>query len=236
MLGYEGKGIKHKEINEDLISTPASVEKKEKILVAAEKLFGDLGFEGVSTRLLAKEAGVNMAMLAYYFGSKEKLFKYMIQRRAEDGRARILELINTDQSHKEKINQVIDFYVDRLFDSGPMHALFLREISLLQRSTVSSVICQSLTDNLLYISQIIKDGQQAGEFRKVDMEFTVVSMIGTISYVVNSPAMARMIFNIKDDEALYKNETFRKRTKTHLKDMIHTHLESGPLKSEQSVA
>ncbi|MCC6489892.1 MAG: TetR/AcrR family transcriptional regulator [Candidatus Hydrogenedentes bacterium] len=51
------------------------------ILDAAEALFGARGCDGVSTRVIAEAAGVNIAMLSYYFGSKEGLFKAMLQRR-----------------------------------------------------------------------------------------------------------------------------------------------------------
>lgn len=234
----DGREISHGQLNEDLINTPASVEKKDKILAAAEKLFGDLGFEAVSTRLLAKEAGVNMAMLAYYFGSKEKLFNSMIQRRADEGRARMVEQLAMLKTPGEKIDLVIDLYVAKLFDSGRMHALFMREISLQQRITTSDVICQSFTESSRLIGDIIKDGQKQGVFRMVDIEFTIISMISTVSYVVNSPAMAHRTFNLKEGEELTKNEGFRSRITKHLKDMLHKHLELGSEKpqTDRSVA
>ncbi|RZL05297.1 MAG: TetR/AcrR family transcriptional regulator, partial [Pedobacter sp.] len=45
-------------------------DKRVNILEAAEKLFSELGYEGASTRQIAKEAGANMSMINYYFGSK----------------------------------------------------------------------------------------------------------------------------------------------------------------------
>ena len=46
-----------------------------KIFLAAEKLFAEKGFAATSTRDIAKNAGVNVSMISYYFGSKEKLFE-----------------------------------------------------------------------------------------------------------------------------------------------------------------
>ena len=46
---------------------------REALIVAGLKLFGELGFDGTSTRAIANEAKVNAAMIAYYFGSKEGL-------------------------------------------------------------------------------------------------------------------------------------------------------------------
>ena len=51
------------------------LDKRDQILEAAEELFAQKGFEGTSVRDLAKKAKVNVAMISYYFGSKEKLFE-----------------------------------------------------------------------------------------------------------------------------------------------------------------
>ena len=48
--------------------------KKETIIESAIKLFSTKGFEGTSVREIASDAGVNVAMINYYFESKEKLF------------------------------------------------------------------------------------------------------------------------------------------------------------------
>lgn len=53
------------------------------ILDAAEAAFADFGFGGASLRAIARQAGVNQAMIAYYFGSKEGLFEAVIRRRAD---------------------------------------------------------------------------------------------------------------------------------------------------------
>ena len=45
------------------------------IINTAEKLFALNGFDGTSVRDIAHEAGVNLAMISYYFGSKEKLME-----------------------------------------------------------------------------------------------------------------------------------------------------------------
>jgi AcrR family transcriptional regulator len=55
---------------------------REKILDAAEALFADKGYNGASTRDITAAANANLGMISYYFGSKEKLFKEVIERRA----------------------------------------------------------------------------------------------------------------------------------------------------------
>src|ERR1700726_1027077 len=56
---------------------------KERILDAAERLFARHGFYGISVRDITEEAGVDVALVNYHFGSKRELFAAVFQRRAE---------------------------------------------------------------------------------------------------------------------------------------------------------
>ena len=56
---------------------------KERILDSAEKLFADAGFDGTSLRGITAGAGVNLAAVHYYFGSKEALVQAVLARRLE---------------------------------------------------------------------------------------------------------------------------------------------------------
>lgn len=60
-----------------------NIDRRDVILDAGEALFGDHGFHAVTVREVAKEAGVDPALLMYYFGSKRGLFDAVFLRRAE---------------------------------------------------------------------------------------------------------------------------------------------------------
>lgn len=64
-------------------SKGAGVNLKEVILDSAEALFARHGFYGVTTRQVATEAGVDTALIHYYFGAKRELFDAVLLRRAE---------------------------------------------------------------------------------------------------------------------------------------------------------
>jgi len=53
---------------------------KEKLLVSAEQLFAERGFDGVSVRDITNAAGVNSALLGYYFGGKQGLLSEVYKR------------------------------------------------------------------------------------------------------------------------------------------------------------
>ncbi len=56
--------------------------KQQLLLDTAERLFSQKGYDGTSVRDIAAEAGINTAMISYYFGSKEKLMESIFERKA----------------------------------------------------------------------------------------------------------------------------------------------------------
>ena len=68
------------------------IDKKQAILDAAEKLFCETGYEGTSTRQISKESGANMAMISYYFGSKEGVFQEIMEQRMKDFNVQLVNI------------------------------------------------------------------------------------------------------------------------------------------------
>src|SRR5271156_595022 len=60
--------------------TAARAAAEEALLDAAERLLGDAGYAGITTRRLATEAGVNHGLVHYYFGSNENLLVHALER------------------------------------------------------------------------------------------------------------------------------------------------------------
>lgn len=70
-------------LDQKIVTTSPRADARIAILDSAEAHFADFGFGGASLRAIAREARVNQAMVAYYFGSKEGLFEKVIRRRAD---------------------------------------------------------------------------------------------------------------------------------------------------------
>jgi AcrR family transcriptional regulator len=68
---------------------------RERILDAAEQLFAQRGFYGVSLRDITQAAGVDVALVGYHFGGKRELFRAVFERRAEVLNRERLELLET---------------------------------------------------------------------------------------------------------------------------------------------
>lgn len=75
---------------------PVAVPTRVRLLDAAERLFADFGFNGVSVRQIVEAAGANLGAIPYHFGTKEELFRQVLRRRAEplrDERRRLMDAL-----------------------------------------------------------------------------------------------------------------------------------------------
>lgn len=199
-------------------------EKKDHILITAEKLFSQHGFDGTSTRSIANEAGVNLAMLNYYFGSKEGVYKAVLQKRLGDFH-QILNSINEENiSSWEKLKRAVELYVERVMSNNCYHKLLHRELSLDQRSEVGDFITEALIKNVHEIQKIIQEGIENKTFREVDVELTVASIFGTKYYLVNTATLASKLLgkDLKDQKVI--DEEIKPRLKKHLMDLLSAHL------------
>lgn len=104
---------KHTSLRRRGIETLASAE--ERIKEAAHLLFTRNGYDAVKTRDIAKEAGINLALLNYYFRSKEKLFEIVMQENMKEFFVSIIQIINDETtSIQQKIEKLVDKYIEIL--------------------------------------------------------------------------------------------------------------------------
>src|ERR1700744_1467320 len=119
-------------INFDAVKTMEKdkIDKKDHILDVAEKVFSDKGFDGASTRLISSEAGVNMAMLNYYFGSKEGLFLAIFDRKISSFQSILQNIGNDDTiSSWDKMDRYIELYSERVVNNNCFQKLLYQEMS-----------------------------------------------------------------------------------------------------------
>lgn len=189
------------------------------------KLFGQKGFEGTSVREIASGADVNPAMISYYFGSKEKLFEKLVEHKASFLKGVFAELVNNRSiSQIEKLFIIIDSYIDRMFQSPQFHHLLHRELSLERRPQMKNAISEILLRNFVSIRKIIQDGIESGEFKAIDPELTIASILGTINHLLSSEIMCRKILQKGKDFNPYQSKKLKERISEHLKQLMRSHL------------
>ncbi len=152
-------------------------DKQQKILQVAEKMFADKGFDGTSIRDIAKEASVNVAMISYYFGSKEKMLESLIITRMADLKIQLQNLLDEKLEPVEKIEKLIEIYVKRICKNREIHKIMYFEMNSQQRTASLSTFTEIKKINLEIVRKMIEEGQEKGVFTKDVNTFLIPTMI-----------------------------------------------------------
>lgn len=177
-------------------------EKQIRILQVAEKLFAEKGFDGTSIRNISKEAKINIAMVSYYFGSKEKMLESLICFRTSDLKMQLENLLQESIEPMEKINKLIELYIARLNKNKGIYKILHFELSNKKRAVDIKRFTEVKRKNLESLTKIIEEGQEKGVFKK-DINIILIppTILGTFfHFQMNLPYYEEML-NLKTDEA-----------------------------------
>lgn len=197
---------------------------RQRLLETAARLFGDQGFEAVSTRQLAKEAKVNIAMISYYFGSKEDLLKAIFVQKIPLMRSHLENMQSQNISAWDKLCVVVDLYVDKILSQSNMTKLIYRELSLNHRPDVKEFLLEGLEKNWSILYQLITEGQETGLFREsINGRMVFFTFFSTVAQMVNSRSLSVRLIGIKNPEEVF-TPAFRSEVKTYFKDLLQAYL------------
>jgi AcrR family transcriptional regulator len=196
------------------------------IINTAEKLFARKGFEGATVRDIADEAEVNLAMISYYFGSKEKLMQALFEQRT----SYIIEqvdalLMNKKLSPLEKIYKLVDDYIERIMNRQDFFRIMVHEQVLKKDSPVVSMLNEQKKKNTQLIEKLIREGQVKGNFRKnIDTVLLMNTLVGVGMQSFINKDYYRFYNNLdKTPDAVF-NEEFKNRLSNHIKLLIKAYL------------
>lgn len=102
---------------------------REEILKAADRLFGERGFEGTTTREIAHESGVNKALIHYHFKNKDSLLEDILDRYYDRLSETLLKSLDTDAPLIERMKSLVSSYVDFLAENINFSRIVQREAS-----------------------------------------------------------------------------------------------------------
>ncbi len=150
---------------------------KEQILAVAEELFAEKGFAGVRTHEIAERASVNKALIYYYFDSKEKLLREVLQKTLFE----LISLSNEILATKRTAPQALEKFYEGFFHYCTRHRNFSRLTTMDLGSEGQSL--RSLFENffrplfergVLFIDRAIA----AGEIKQVNARQLLITIYG----------------------------------------------------------
>jgi AcrR family transcriptional regulator len=188
-----------KKVKDDRVST------EDKIKEAARKVFLRKGFSGTRTRDIADEAGINLALLNYYFRSKQKLFDEVMKEKIQTLLKTIIPVLqDTSTTLEEKVNQIVVNYIAVLSKNNDLPIFVLNELrkdnsSFISKLPVGKIILQ--TSFILQLRERRKD---------IDPVQFMISLMGLIIFpFVAKPILTQsgMISEKKFQALIQERET-----------------------------
>jgi AcrR family transcriptional regulator len=173
---------------------------EEKIKNAARIIFHKKGYSATRTRDIADEAGINLALLNYYFRSKEKLFDIIMIESLHDFRQNIIVFLNDEKTTLEsKIETLVSSYIDLLINQPDIPLFILSEI----RNNPEALISKMNQREILSKSYFIKQFQQAvkdGKIAPIPPLHFIMNLIGMIVFPFVGRPILSHVGGLKQDD------------------------------------
>lgn len=193
---------------------------EEKIKHAAREVFHQKGFAATRTRDIAQAAGINLALLNYYYRSKEKLFDLIMMETMQSFMQTIIVVINDPKtSLQQKMEQMAERYID-LFKVEPEIPLF---IMIELRSNAKNLLDHIRPKEILMQSVFAKQFQQAimeGKMPPQPFLHFMMNLMGMIIFPFVAAPMFKNIGELNDKQYLAVIEERKKMIPLWIKAMM----------------
>lgn len=193
---------------------------EEKILHAAMDVFVRKGRYGAKMQEIADTAGINKAMLHYYFRSKDKLYTRVFENVFVSVFGALHQVFGIDADFKTKLVKFIDQHTNLIMENPQFPIFVLRELSE-GADDVKPVFNQILSENKSNLPfafiQAIQTAIRNGEIRPVDPRQLLITILGAVVYYfIAEPLLS--VFLQKD--SAYNREAFIEERKKVIVDII----------------
>jgi len=152
---------------------------KDAVFESAATLFASGGFDGVGVDDIARDAGVNKAMIYYHFADKLALYRAVLAEGLGRMGAIVLSIATAQDAPSTKLDQFIEAFV-RMTEQRPwMPALMLREIAE-GAPRLDAATMEHMRMVIASFASILAQGQESGAFRRLHPILAYESVIGPI--------------------------------------------------------
>lgn len=173
------------------------------ILSTAEELIAEKGFKDTSVREICKKAKVNVAMISYYFGSKEKMMNTLYEYRVQRSKQKFSEFTQTITNGRPdmQIKAIINFIVDELLKYKHFHGFVTQEMQ--HSESTRTLLTDFYLSSAVIIQKIIEKGISMGIFKKATKAEDLIStIIGTILFTIRNKPFYINFLECNEEELL----------------------------------
>ncbi|MEI8048078.1 MAG: TetR/AcrR family transcriptional regulator [Bacteroidota bacterium] len=178
--------------------TLAGENTENQILIAARDVFIVKGYEGARMQEIADQAGINKALLHYYFRSKEKLFEAVFSEVAANLFPAMKQLLEAEIGIKEKITFFVKMYLKALHENPFIPAFVINTLNSNPESFLKYIKKSGV--NPILLQNQIEDEVSHGLIRTIKAEHLMVNIIAMCIFPFVARPIVQSIFNMNQEE------------------------------------
>ncbi len=177
------------------LTQPRSGQTRAIILRSAERIFSEAGLAGARTDEIARAAGVNKALLYYYFRSKEGLYLEVLEDNLREFRRQMEEILGSPSPPAKRILNYVDAYLDFL-GARPHYPQLIYRFMMASGRPLERLARKYFHPVGHKLIRVIEQGIQEGELRPVDPPETVLALAGLITFYFSVAPVRRLVTRI----------------------------------------
>lgn len=183
---------------------------EQKILEAAKQVFMEKGIDGARMQDIADKAGINKALLHYYFRSKEKLFEMIFMEEARKFMPKVTSIMVSELTLFEKVEKFVGEYIDTLLQNPLLPIFILNEINRNPKEAIKKIFGNQRPP-IDKVDELITKQVKKGEIKPIKGYELMVNMVSLCIFPFLARPMVQWVTKATDEEFVKLME-LRKKT------------------------
>jgi TetR/AcrR family transcriptional regulator len=198
-----------------LVNITKTDTREDKILAAAKKVFLAKGLAGARMQDIADEAGINKALLHYYFRSKDKLFEHIFMEIASAFLPKVIGILESDKTLFEKIEIFCTEYISQVMQTPYVPIFILNEINRQPEAFLKKMFGDRKPPFDIFLKQFQKETRE-GKIKPINPIQLFVNIMGLCAF----PFVARPIIQLMLGKDKVQFDALMEERKTEIPKMI----------------
>jgi TetR/AcrR family transcriptional regulator len=169
-----------------------SADTRAAILAAAEQIFAKAGLAGARTDDIAAAAGVNKALLYYYFKSKDGLYEAVVEDHFREFNRRAVAVLAEPDAAREVLLRYVSLYFD-FISTRQRYAALYSQLMTARTQPLARLVRKYIVPRTSAFTALLERGIRDREFRRVDPRHASISVVSLIVFYFSAAPVLRVL-------------------------------------------
>ena len=174
-----------------------SISSEKRILEGAKKIFHEKGLEGSRMQEIADEAGINKALLHYYFRNKENLFNAVFREALQEIFTKLFQIAGTDIAFEQKIRLIFHDYIGFLQQNSYIPGFILSEMRQDPDKLARIMKSANISPSTLYAK--MKESVRDESIGEMDYRNFIINLLSLCIFPFAARPLLQIIFDFTDE-------------------------------------